>query len=359
MSFLTEKNLNKSFLLKILDREMSGNSFENKIILESIRENFEKNDFSLITPQEIQFINNNSPEILSDYLIFRYKFKNYPKYQIKSDIPQHLIIEPTSSCNLRCVFCYQLDDKFTKNFMGTMDIELFKKIIDDAYSLGIRAVTLTGRGEPTINPNIGEMLEYCKDKFFDLKMNTNATHLSEKLIHQILKSGVSDLVFSVDSYEKAEYESIRVRGIFENVLNNIKKFKEIKENFYPESKCATRISGVKINSTLDTETFKKFWEKYVDHVVLVELQERWDTYHNPVENAGSGPCNYLWGEMNIWYDGTCNPCDVDYMSKLSVGNVRNKSIKEIWCGDKYENLRNLHKNGKRNTCHPCDRCSSW
>ena len=117
--------------------------------------------------------------------------------------------------------------------------------------------------------------------------------------------------------------------------------------------------GVKINQTLDSEIFKKYWEKYVDHVVLVELQERWDTYNNPPENAGKGPCNYLWGEMNIWADGLCNPCDVDYKSELSVGNIQENSIKEIWTGEKYQNLRNLHKNGKRNTCHPCDRCSSW
>ena len=46
------------------------------------------------------------------------------------------------------------------------------------------------------------MLEYCSGKFIEFKMNTNATKLNEKLIHQILKSGMTDLVFSVDSYYK-------------------------------------------------------------------------------------------------------------------------------------------------------------
>jgi len=359
VSFLTDKEFDKKSITTQLETKLLSSSEENKIILKKILDEFNNNNFSLITPQEIQFINNHSSEILSEYLIFRYKFKNYPKNQIDSNIPQHLIIEPTSACNLRCVFCYQVDEDFTENYMGSMDFKLFKKIIDDAFEIGVKAITLTGRGEPTLNPKIGEMLEYCSGKFFDLKMNTNATRLNEKLIHQILKSGVTDLVFSVDSYEKEEYESIRIRGIFENVLNNIKKFKEIKDNFYPNSKCATRISGVKINASLDSEIFKKYWEKYVDHVVLVELQERWDTYNNPIENAGKGPCNYLWGEMNIWFDGLCNPCDVDYKSELSVGNIQQQNIKEIWDGEKYKNLRNLHKSGKRNTCHPCDRCSSW
>jgi radical SAM protein with 4Fe4S-binding SPASM domain len=359
-TFLTEKSIDKDKVLLTLKKSINLTQEEN-LILKEIISSFEENNYSLLTAQEIQFLNNHSSDQWSKYIIFRYKFKNYPKKHIDSDIPTHIIVEPISACNLRCVFCYQVDEDFSnnQNYMGSMNLELFEKIVDQVHSIGIQALTITGRGEPTLNPKIGAMLEYCKGKFFDLKMNTNATRLDEKLIHQILKSGVTDLVFSVDAYEKKEYESIRIRGIFEDVFNNIKKFKEIKDKHYPDSKCSTRISGVKINSTLDSNLFKKFWEKYVDHVVLVELQERWDTYHNPVENAGKGPCNYLWGEMNIWYDGTCNPCDVDYKSELALGNVNEQSIKEIWNGKKFQTLRNLHKNGKRSTCHPCDRCSNW
>ena len=44
-------------------------------------------------------------------------------------------------------------------------------------------------------------------------------------MHKIIEAGVTDLVFSVDSYEKDEYESIRVLGKFNDVVKNIKKFK--------------------------------------------------------------------------------------------------------------------------------------
>ena len=54
------------------------------------------------------------------------------------------------------------------------------------------------------------------------------------------------MVFSIDSYKKDEYESIRVRGIFEEIVDNVKKFKDIKEEFYPDSKIETRVSGVKV-----------------------------------------------------------------------------------------------------------------
>ena len=263
-----------------------------------------------------------------------------------------------SACNLRCIMCFQIDESFTSNsnFMGMIDFELFKQIIDDAVKGGTKAITFASRGEPTLHPKLGEMLEYCSGKFFELKINTNATKLSEKLIHQILKSGITNMVFSVDSYTKDEYESIRVKGVFEEIVNNIKKFKEIREKFYPNSRCETRISGVKVDKKQDPVKFKNFWQDYVDNVVMVEMENRWDTYHNPKEIMAPGACNTLWERMYIWYDGLCNPCDIDYKSELSAGTVKEQTIREIWHSKKYNDLRKIHLSGKRNKVYPCDRC---
>ena len=357
ITFLTSKVLNKPLLLNILKKSEITN-VDDRNILKIIINDFSNNHFKLINSQENLFLNLHSHEIWAPYLIFRYKFKNYPKHKIVTDFPIYLLVEPVSSCNLRCVMCFQIDETFNKSqeFMGKMDLKLFYNIIDQAHIGGTKALTLASRGEPTLHPQLGEMLDYCKDKFFELKINTNATLLNEKLIHKILRSGVTDMVFSVDSYEKKEYESIRVRGIFENVLNNIIKFKEIRDNEYPNSKCITRVSGVKIEKEQDPLKFKEFWEQYVDHVVMVEMENRWDTYHNPIEIAGSGACEYLWERMYVWYDGVCNPCDIDYKSELSIGSIKENSIKNIWKGEKYQSIRKLHLNENRNSCYPCDRC---
>lgn len=358
VTFLTEKTIDKNLIIQALQNShQTLEKPEDKIILNQILQDFRSGQINL-SPQEIQFLNTNSNDLWSRYLIFRYKFNNYPKQRIVSDFPNYVLIEPVSACNLRCTMCFQIDETFSgdKNFMGKMDLNLFKKVIDECFEGGTKAITLASRGEPTLHPNLGEMLEYCSGKFFELKLNTNATRLSEKLIHQILKSSVTDLVYSIDSYEKNEYESIRVRGIFEEVLNNIIKFKEIKEKHYPESKCATRISGVKVNPNQDPQKFKEFWEKYVEHVVMIEMEQRWDTYHNPTEIAGTHPCDYLWERMYVWYDGICNPCDVDYKSELAVGSVMTNSIREIWNSEQYTKIRELHKKGKRQMCYPCDRC---
>ena len=116
------------------------------------------------------------------------------------------------------------------------------------------------------------------------------------------------------------------------------------------------MSGVKIDEKQDPEKFRMFWQDYVDNVVMIEMENRWDTYHNSKDIMAPGACNYLWERMYIWYDGLCNPCDIDYKSELSIGSVKDQSIKDIWNGEKFTKLRNEHLRNNRNQIFPCDRC---
>lgn len=307
--------------------------------------------------QEFNFMRSHEQSIWTKYLIYRYKFKMYPIKKIVSDFPVYLLIEPTSVCNLRCTVCFQVDKSFTKKqFMGFMNIDLFKRLIDEAVTGGTQAVTLASRGEPTLHPELEEMLTYASGKFFDLKLNTNATKLSDSLIRKILSSGVNELVFSVDSHDKEIYESIRVGAKFDQVFANIRQFCDIKREEFPDSVISTRVSGVKFREDQDPDAFVSFWKEYVDDVGYVTVENRWDTYNNPVRTDTDHPCEYLWERMYVWHDGKCNPCDVDYKSVLSVGDAKNSSIREIWHSKRYSDLRDDHLNKLRTKNVPCDRC---
>ena len=128
--------------------------------------------------------------------------------------------------------CYQIDKTFSNKshgHMGMMSLDNYKKIIDELEN-NVQAITLASRGEPLLHPKIKDILSYKSNNFLGFKINTNASMLNEKLAHEILSSGVNNLVFSVDAADKATYEKIRINGNFEKVFDNIKMFNNIRKN---------------------------------------------------------------------------------------------------------------------------------
>lgn len=292
------------------------------------------------------------------FLIHRYRFRIYPQLYKLSSFPPHLLIEPTSVCNLRCVMCFQVDASFSskKEYMGMMDWDLFTSVVDQAVDNECNAITLASRGEPTLHKKLGSMLNYIHDKkIYESKLNTNATRLTPDLCHEILSADINSVVFSVDASTKDSYERIRVRGKFEKVLANVQMFNEIRARDYPSSKTTTRISGVAVEGTQNPKEMEMFWSNYVDQVAIVQETPRWDSYNNP-SYPSEEVCSVLYQRMYVWYDGTCNPCDFDYKSELAVGNAKETPLSDLWLGKRYQDLRKNHETKQRHCVIPCDRC---
>ena len=293
------------------------------------------------------------------YLHFRFMFNLASNKRKKFDFPPYLLIEPNAACNLKCPMCFQIDKSFTrKPFMGIMKWELFKKVVDEANEIGVGAITLASRGEPLMHPKFSEMIQYIskKENIFELKINTNGSFLNEKICHDIFKSRVTTVVISADHYEKEKFEELRKNSKYEKIIENVKLLYSIREKFYHDVETEIRISGVDFYKELDREKFENFWKPISDNVSVSDPVERWDTYNNPrIENMKS-PCTFLWDRMYVWHDGKVNPCDADYKSFLTYGNVKDKTIYEVWNGEKINSHRKKHLDGNRTDLTPCDRC---
>lgn len=299
-----------------------------------------------------------SDDELPRYLFYRYRYETYPLRHILDDFPPCLQVEPASMCNFRCVFCYQTDTELTQpsaGHMGLMSLDTFKRVVDAAEGR-CEAMTLASRGEPLINPRIGQMLQYAGNKFLALKLNTNAWYLDERKCHALLESGVRTLVFSADAAKEPDYSRMRVNGNLERVLGNIRRFQEIRAKSYPRSKLITRVSGVKFDGAGDLDEMTAFWGDHVDQVAFVNYNPWENTYTQPVNDVVT-PCSDLWRRMFVWWDGRVNPCDVDYKSTLSVGCAQS-DLGELWRSAPYMSLRRRHLEKQRSQCQPCNRCSA-
>ena len=106
--------------------------------------------------------------------------------------------------------------------MGKMSMDLFKNVIDECSKEGAGAISLGSRGEPMVNKNFTDMINYLNKKnFYDIKINSNGSAITEKICHSILNSNVNILVISCDANTKDLYEKIRVGGDFNTLLKNI------------------------------------------------------------------------------------------------------------------------------------------
>ena len=310
----------------------------------------------------------NREEKATDYLIYRYKFKEYPLKHKLADFPLVLAIEASSKCNLRCKMCFQSSETFKDSNQNNsiMSMELYNKIMNELDENNLYSIVFASRGEPLLNPNIREMIKIAKDKnVLDIKLNTNAVLLNENFARELLQSGLDLIVFSIDSIIPEHYKAIR--GVeLSTVLKNIDSFLKIKNNEFPNSKLKTRVSMVitnKYKKELDNEVVKakEYWLSKVDELAIKSENDFIHIYDNQEYPENQlNVCNLLWERLYVWSNGDVNPCDIDHLSTLKLGNLNEgDTIKEIWNSQKMNKLREEHLNNRSNIKCVCKNCKGY
>lgn len=88
---------------------------------------------------------------------------NYP--------PNFSVIVP-GGCNARCAFCFWKQEKECKNYLEVLEDTIMK------LPKEFEVVSLTG-GEPTLNPNLGDIVGVLKKRFNKIVLTTNGEKLIE------------------------------------------------------------------------------------------------------------------------------------------------------------------------------------
>ena len=133
--------------------------------------------------------------------------------------PIHLDIESTGVCNLRCPFCATTTKTWGPDAPGYMKLETFQRIIDEGAAEGLCSIKLSFRGEPTLHSQLAEMVAYAKQKgILDVYFNTNATLLTEALVHQLIDAGLDRISISFEGITKEAYEAYRAGAKYDKVI---------------------------------------------------------------------------------------------------------------------------------------------
>lgn len=278
--------------------------------------------------------------------------------------PTHAQIEPTNFCNLKCALCPVTEG--LKRPSQHMHFGTFKKFIDETQEY-LFLIVLWDWGEPFLNPKVFEMISYAKKRNIKVVSSTNG-HVFARGDHaeQVVKSGLDSLIFAVDGTSQHAYERYREGGELNTVMAGIRKVVAAKKALQSKAPFINlRFIAMKHNEHEIPELRDFANSLGVDAVTLKTLNPHDDGRIIADEEYGSefipenpsfqrfkydnktharirlrfNPCKTLWNSPTLHSDGKVCQCTFDVNADYVLGDITQKSLKEIWEGDLYLSLR--------------------
>ncbi len=289
--------------------------------------------------------------------------------------PLSLSIEPTNFCNLRCPQCPS-GLKTLSRSRGYMDSELYKKLIDEVSEETIYLM-LYFQGEPFMHSELVRFIIYAHEKGMYVMTSTNAHFINADNAEAIVKSGLDKLIISMDGVTDDVYRIYRQGGDIEKVKNAVKSIafeKERQRKKTPivelqylvlshnehqmaEAKYLKKALGA------DKLTFKTAQIYDVNaNSTLLPKQKAYSRYklnkagQYELKNRKQFGCYKMWQSAVITWKGDVVPCCYDKDALHDMGNIRERSLKDIWKSEKYKTFRNtvLSKRTDIEMCNMCD-----
>jgi radical SAM protein with 4Fe4S-binding SPASM domain len=289
-------------------------------------------------------------------------------------LPVSISIEPTTSCNLRCPECPSGLRSFTRP-TGMLKDDLFKKVIDQ-LSPTLSYLTFYFQGEPYLNPKFLEMVQYASSKGIYTATSTNAHYLDEENARKTIASGLDRLIISIDGTEQETYQSYRVGGKLEKVIEGTKNILRLRKEMKSQTPHVVfQFLVVRPNEHQVPEVYALAKELGVDRVALktaqiydykngsdlIPTQDKYSRYQREenglfsIKNELMNHCWKMWHSCVITWDGKVVPCCFDKDAHYVMGDLSKQSFKEVWNSKEYNEFRSslLRSRSEIEMCKNC------
>jgi radical SAM protein with 4Fe4S-binding SPASM domain len=293
----------------------------------------------------------------------------------QAGMPMSISFEPTTSCNLRCPECPSGLRSFSRP-TGMLQEDLFKKTIDELAPT-LNYLVFYFQGEPYLNKNFLELVQYAASKKIYTATSTNAHYLTDDAAKKTIESGLDRLIISIDGTTQEVYEQYRVGGTLEKVIEGAKRMVEWKRKLKSKTPhIIFQFLVVKPNQHQMDDVKKLAKEIGVDEVAfktaqvydyetgneLIPENEKYSRYQKnndgtySIKNKLLNHCWKMWHSCVITWDGKVVPCCFDKDATHQLGDVSQISFKEVWQSNSYNQFRkSLLKS--RNEIDICKNCT--
>ncbi len=248
------------------------------------------------------------------------------RFYKKIPLPTWIELSLIDVCNRSCSFCPKSDPSIAPDTFQSMSRLLIDKLSSELQKINYGgAIALCGYGEPLLHKDIIYITRKLS-KVSSVEIVTNGDALTSKMLRNLHSANASRVLVSM--YDGPE---------------QIKKFKKIiKNSKVPEELIILR---------------DRWYDK--DNNFGVKLTNRTGTIKigNQVSNSTHTTCFYPSYQFLIDWNGDVFLCPQDWQRRVSMGNMMQENIFNIWAGKIITRYRKELLKGKR-ASSPCNTCNA-
>lgn len=277
-----------------------------------------------------------------------YKLKNLPP------MPRFIELEITNHCNFKCLMC-KTGLGIAKRKRGYMTDEVFEKIVSEIEGSGT-ILKFVGQGEPPLHDEFLNYIKYASERGIICHLTTNGSLLTDKMIEGIIDAGLSSIKFSFQGVDQKGYEEMRQGNNFEILTSIVKKMYNKRGNL--EKPFIIVGTSITDESAEDVNKFKNLFEDFSDKIEVgrttleyIDLDKLEDEkLRNRIKELKEKQtlkkvrykhCHQVFDVMTIRWNGDVSACCADADGVMTIGNIKENSIKEIWSCKKLSKYREI------------------
>jgi radical SAM protein with 4Fe4S-binding SPASM domain len=220
------------------------------------------------------------------------------------------------------------------------------------------------------------MVKMARSRNIFVSTSTNGHFLTDIKVNEIIKSGLSHLIISMDGTDQQSYEKYRVNGNLQLVTEGIHRLVEARRKAKSKSPFIELQFLVLRHNEHQMEEMQEFYRKSganklafktaqvynfdtADKVIPL-LKDKSRYKQNPDGSFVSAKklrnrCHRIWSSLVVTWDGKVVPCCYDKNADHEVGNLMVDSLSSIWKNQYFTSFRKqvLINRSETEICRNC------
>lgn len=284
----------------------------------------------------------------------------------------HLMVEPSSRCNLRCPLCPTGSRSLSRK-RPFLPENVFAAAVNEFVRLGGRKLSTWAYGEPFLHPRVFDMIRYASARGLSVRASTGGYLFSRRdWLAALLSSGLDLLIVSLDGADQATLEQYRVGADFSAIVSGLRQLSEARTSAGIDLRIELQFIVMHHNEHQIAEMRELAQDLGCDFVVKsvnigmvqVASPEQWlprNTQRSrysigldgrasiAISPASVVSCFFIDTTLVLNSDGSVVPCIHDYYSDYQLGVFPEQSLADLWEGERLRELRqrfvesNLHR----------------